>query len=98
MNFHDQEIERNPLRWVPFFICFGVARGKNRKGSQATIPLPLRSTEIFFKAAALGKQKVAEAKGCRSSQSDHSITSAIVRFFDLQWQGTVPMIHEPGSQ
>ena len=72
MNFHDQEIERNPLRWVPFFICLGVARGKNRKGSQATIPLPLRSTEIFlepqrffekfFRVASLGVQKVAEVR------------------------------------
>ncbi len=92
MNFHDQEIERNPLRWVPFFICLGVARGKNRKGSQATIPLPLRSAEIFLEPQPSG------SKSCRSSQSDHSITSAIVRFFDLQWQGTVPMIHEPESR
>ena len=62
MNFHDQEIERNPPRWIPFFICLGVARGKNRKGSQATIPLPLRSSEKFFRAAVVGVQKVAEVR------------------------------------
>ena len=45
-----------------FFICLGVARGKNRKGSQATIPLPLRSTEKFFRVATLGVQKVAEVR------------------------------------
>tara|TARA_R100000458_G_C8250147_1_gene227256 strand:+ start:1054 stop:1311 length:258 start_codon:yes stop_codon:yes gene_type:complete len=62
MNFHHQEIERNSPRGVPFFICLGVARGKNRKGSQATIPLPLRSAEIFFRAATLGVEKVAEVR------------------------------------
>tara|TARA_R100000329_G_C7575201_1_gene203708 strand:+ start:457 stop:714 length:258 start_codon:yes stop_codon:yes gene_type:complete len=75
MNFHDQEIERNPLRWVPFFICLGVARGKNRKGSQATIPLPLRSTEIFFRAAVLGVQKVAEIR--------RAIISLFLQLFDF---------------
>ena len=72
-----------------FFLCRRFA-DKNRKGSQATTPFPLRSTEIFFKAA-----DTFRGKSCRNSQSDHFVISATVPLFDLQVPGLCSTHHAP---
>jgi len=80
-----------------FFDAAAVASTQNAKVRKATTPLPLRCP--FFLQARTQLPGLGDfgTQSCRSSQSDHSVTSATrFGFFDSQMQGTPSNFQKPG--
>jgi len=75
------------------FPGFWILERKDAEVRKATTPLLLHGS-LFFAWAAVSPFEV---QSCRSSQSDHSVTSATrFEFFDSQMQGTRTNFHAPG--